>query len=729
MADGYVPNVNSDVMANKDGLQIVNAKHTNWKNEPDLRNLKLDFEGSKTAHDLAVGRINDWNDLLHVRGKHKPKKVKGRSSVQPKLVRRQTEWRYSALTEPFLGTDKLFQIDPATFEDGKAARQNQLLLNHQFRTQFNKVKFIDDFVRATVDEGTCIIRVGWKRHTVPMNVEVPLYEHQVLDDEEGLNIFQQAVQLKQSNPRQFDEEATPELKAAVDYYAESGEPNIAVDTGEKTTVKSLKVFENRPTAEIMNPQNVYIDPTCGGDLDKALFVCITFETYRAELVKEGKRYKNLDQVNWEANTVLSQPDHATDNFDPNANLHDRMRKKVVAYEYWGFYDIHNDGRLVPIVVTWIGDVIIRMEESPFPDEKLPFVVVPYLPVKRELYGETDAELLADNQAILGAVTRGMIDIMGRSANGQIGFAKGMLDPLNRRRYENGQDYEFNPNSNPDQNIVNHKYPEIPQSAMLMLNLQNHEAEALTGVKSFAGGISGEAYGDVAAGIRGALDAASKREMAILRRLAMGMKQLATKIIAMNAVFLSEEEVVRVTNEEFITIRREDLKGNFDIKVDISTAEVDDAKSKDLAFMLQTIGPNGDPSMVMMILAEIAELKRMPELAQRIRNFQPPVDPIAEEMKKLQLEELRMKVAALRAKAMLDEAKAEETGSKTDMNNLDFVERETGTTHARDLERQQSQAQGNKELKIVDGLLKTKKEGERDGDIEGAIGFTALTNGG
>jgi secreted Zn-dependent insulinase-like peptidase len=131
----------------------------------------------------------------------------------------------------------------------------------------------------------------------------------------------------------------------------------------------------------------------------------------------------------------------------------------------------------------------------------------------------------------------------------------------------------------------------------------------------------------------------------------------------------------------------------------------------------------------MILAEIAELKRMPELAQRIRNFQPPVDPIAEEMKKLQLEELRMKVAALRAKAMLDEAKAEETGSKTDMNNLDFVERETGTTHARDLERQQSQAQGNKELKIVDGLLKTKKEGERDGDIEGAIGFTALTNGG
>lgn len=94
---------------------------------------------------------------------------------------------------------------------------------------------------------------------------------------------------------------------------------------------------------------------------------------------------------------------------------------------------------------------------------------------------------------------------------------------------------------------------------MMLNLQNQEAEALTGVKSFGGGISGEAYGDVAAGIRGVLDAASKREMAILRRLAKGMEEIGTKIAAMNAAFLSEEETVRITNDEFVTVKREDLK--------------------------------------------------------------------------------------------------------------------------------------------------------------------------
>ena len=57
----------------------------------------------------------------------------------------------------------------------------------------------------------------------------------------------------------------------------------------------------------------------------------------------------------------------------------------------------------------------------------------------------------------------------------------------------------------------------------------------------------------------------------------------------------------------IIIKREDLKGNFDLEVDISTAEVDDTKAKDLGFMLQTIGPNIDSQITMKILSEIAIL--------------------------------------------------------------------------------------------------------------------------
>jgi hypothetical protein len=700
-------------------------KLTGWKNEPTIQTLMQDLEQAKPAHDAQQTKIQGWLDLLKVEGKAKPTKVKGRSSVQPKLIRRQAEWRYSALTEPFLGSNKLFKVSPVTYEDDASAKQNELVLNWQFRTKLNRVKFIDDYVRATVDEGTSIVRLGWKRCTRKIKTMQPVWSHYEIQDQAQLQMFKQALDARVADQATFDQQADPAILAALELYEEQGAVTTAVQTGEQE-VETEEVIENRPTVEIMNPANVFIDPSAGGDLDKALFVIVSFETNQAELKKEGKRYKNLNKVDWEGNSPLTQPDHVTATPD-NFAFTDAMRKKVVAYEYWGFYDIKGDGVLAPFVATWIGKTMIRMELNPFPDEELPFVVVAYSPVKREIYGEPDAEMLADNQNILGAVTRGMIDLMGRSANGQQGFVKGMLDPLNRRRFENGQDYEFNPNQPAQTGLIEHKYPEIPQSAMLMLQLQNQEAESLTGVKSFGGGLSGNAYGDVATGIRGVLDAASKREMAILRRLAKGMQEIGQKIIAMNAEFLSEEEVVRVTNEEFVTVKREDLKGNFDLEVDISTAEVDDSKSKDLGFMLQTLGPNMDPSISMLILSEIAALKRMPVLAHTLKSWKPQPDPVQEQLKQIELQKAQMEVEKLASEIELNKAKAEQAKAAADMTNLDFVETETGTKHSRELEKQQAQARGNQDLEVTKALAKSRKEGEKKPDVEAAIGYNELSD--
>lgn len=700
-------------------------KLTDWANEPTLLQLKQDLEAAKPYHDTQVGKIQEWNDLLEVKNSARPRSVKGRSSVQPKLIRRQAEWRYSALSEPFLSAHKLFQVKPSTFEDEAAAQQNELVLNNQFRTKIDKVKLIDDLVRVTVDEGSSIIRVGWKRATKKIKEMVPTWDHFEIEDEQNLQILQQAVELKISNPRGYEEQVAPEVRAAVDLYEEQGLMTYAVQSGTEE-VEVEKVLENRPTVEILNPANFYIDPSCGGDLDKALFAIVSFETNLAELKREGKKYKNLDKVNWESASPMAVPDHETTT-PQEYNFRDKMRKKIVAYEYWGYFDVHDKEELVPFVATWVGDVLIRMELAPFPDEKLPFVIIPYLPVKRDLFGEPDAEMLKENQQIIGAVTRGMIDLLGRSANGQQGFAKGMLDPLNRRRYDNGQDYEFNPNMPPNQGLIEHKYPDIPQSALLMLNLQQSDAEGMTGVKSFAGGLAGDSYGKVATGIRGVLDAASKREMAILRRLVSGMVKVGMKIVAMNAEFLSEKEVVRITNEEFVTIYREDLKGHFDLEMDISTAEVDNQQAEDLSFLVQTVGPVVEPKITMRLISEVARLKRMPVLAKELKEWQPTPDPMQEKKAQLEIMELEAKIEELRSRIALNEAKAAETLATRDQKNLDFVEQETGTKHARDMQAQGAQARGNQDYEITKALTKPLKKGERAPDIEGAIGFNQLSD--
>ena len=747
-------------------------KFTDWKNEPKLSDLQQDFQASKPSHDIQISKIEAWLDLLDVSGKERPKTIKGRSSVQPKLVRRQAEWRYSALSEPFLGSDKIFSVSPKTFEDEAAAKQNELLLNWQFNTKLNKIKFIDDYVRAIVNEGTGIVKISWCRETKPVIKQEPVFQAVPVQDQQTLQQLQQAVELSKADPRTYEETVTPEIKYGVQLMS-SGAVNFPVIGSiiGMQEVEDEEIICNHPYVEIVNPQNVYIDPSCNGDFDKAYFVIESFETSLGELQKDG-RYSHLEEINWDEINISDDPDHATNTPD-EFNFKDNTRKKVVAYEYWGFYDIHGNGTLVPIVATWVKNTLIRLEENPFPDRKLPYVVVPYLPQLRELYGEPDAELLGDNQRILGAVTRGMIDSLGRSANAQQGFAKGFLDPYNKRRFMNGEDYEFNPGMAPNAAFVEHQYPELPQSAMLMIQLQNQEAEALTGVKAFSGGLAGDAYNTkVATAIRGVLDAASKREMAILRRLAKGIQEIGNKIIAMNAVFLTDEEVVRVTNRQLVTVKREDLRGNFDLEVDIATAEEDNAKSENLAFLLQTIGNTMDQSISMMILAEIADLKRMPALAEKLRTWKP--DPqqtqYQQMLQQLQLQNLQLqnqklqseilenqantqklnadaqtktidaqskaieaqatledKIMLTKAEAGLKHAQMNKTNLEAQALALDTQMEVDGTKHVREMQKMQAQARGNQDLEIIKALGKPLKEGESNPDIDAMVGFNLMTD--
>ena len=699
---------------------VVETPLTKWANAPTLMDLKQDYQDASPSFDTQKTKIAEWLDNLYVRNKAQVDVPKGNSKIVPKLIRKQAEWRYPALSEPFLSTDDVFNVRPVTWEDRQAAAQNQLVLNHQFNTQIDKVRFIDEYVRAAVDEGTVIVRVGWEFEEEEVTERVPTVEFRV-NPEMG-PMYEHIAQLKENSPSEYATDVPEELKQAHDLTLENGMPIEPVIVGYHDE-KRMKTLYNRPTVEICDYRNVVIDPTCLGDIKKARFAVYSFESCLSDL-KKDKKYKNLDRINIEASSPLASPDHAGPDNAQAFNFNDKPRKKIVVHEYWGFWDIEGNGVVKPFVAAWVGETLIRMEENPFPDKGLPFVIAHYLPVRRSIYGEPDGALLEDNQKVVGAVTRGMIDIMGKSANGQTGIRKDMLDTTNRRKFEKGMDYEFNQQVDPRQGIFMHTYPEIPASAQFMLQLQNMEAESLSGVKSFSQGISGAALGDVAAGVRGALDASSKRELGILRRLSNGIIQIGRKIISMNSEFLSDEEVIRITNDEFVKVRRDDLAGNFDLKLSISTAEEDNNKAQELSFMLQTMGNNMDTEMSNMILADIARLRKMPDLAKKIENYKPQVDPLVQQQRQLEVALLQAKLESetaqaeyYRAMAQLntakvptEEAKQNHLRSDTDLKNLDFVEQESGVKQERDLQLQDRQAKNNSHLKLLEhvGKMNEKK---------------------
>lgn len=653
-----------------------------WKNIPTLKDLKDNLTEATPSHNNHVSTVNEYISTL--RGELRAKIMEGRSKVQPKLVRKQGEWRYSALEEPFLSTNDMFKVSPVTYADVESARQNELILNKQFRVDIPKVKLINRLVRTAVNTGTVIIKLGWETEKDTVIEEVPVFTKSL---EETYEVLAQMVQAGQIS----EEESIQIL--------ESGQPiQIGVES-----VEIEKEVINRPVVQIRDSRNVIIDPSCEGDIDNAQFIIDKFTTDLSSLKKDG-RYYNLDKIE-EKNYATVDDTYYHDNdykSDPSFRFTDKPRKKLVAYEYWGYWDIDDSGIVKPIVATWVGDTIIRLEENPFPDKKLPFVVIQYLPPDNEtVYGDSDASLLKDNQDIIGAVSRATIDLIGRSANAQRGVRKDLLDPINRDKFNKGLDYEFNPVSNPKDAIVTSKLPEIPRSALEVIQLQNNEAEALTGVKAFTGGISGDALGSSVGGVRSALDATAKRELGILRRLSEGIKQVGRKIISMNAVWLADEEIIRITDSEFVNIKRSALAGNFDLSLEVSTAEMDNQKAGELSFMLQTTGNTLPFDITKIILCKIADLRKLPDLSKMIQDYTPQPDPFVQEKNRLEIELLKAQISNENAKAQenivdvqlkaaktqAELAKARLSGSKADEVDLNYLEQSSGLKQERALESQ------------------------------------------
>jgi hypothetical protein len=256
---------------------------------------------------------------------------------------------------------------------------------------------------------------------------------------------------------------------------------------------------------------------------------------------------------------------------------------------------------------------------------------------------------------------------------------------------------------------------------------------LTGVKSFSGGINGASLGATATGARGAMDATSVRRMNIVRNIAENLvKPLLRKWMAYNAEFLEDEEVVRVTNSEFVPVRRDDLAGAIDIDLSIATAEDNAAKSQELSFLLQTMGQSLPFDVTKHIMADIMELMRMPDKAERLRTFEQPQDPMMEQMKQLEMMRLQMEIKKMEAdiadkyaraaeneidaklktqKVQVEANKARLLGSQADKLDLDWLAKESGADLEQEaaLERLRAEARANEKLSLEELRHRSKMD--------------------
>lgn len=723
-----------------------------------LKNLKADFEASKRLKSRNDSKINTWRREYN--GELYGNEKKNRSKFVYRLIKKQSEWQHAGLVDPFVSTPDIIRAKPVTWEDKEVSPKIEILLNTQFCRQFDRFNFMNKAIKVLDQEGTVVIRTGWEYKekvikeqifeeqpnpdfimlqeqamTIQANLEqiAPMVEQSknslAMLEQQGLSIDQAVAsgvidpQVVAGTQQMMAEAANLEQQLqALQEQLQSIPQTIEVPR----IIERLKPVCNRPTAMVCRNEDIFIDPTCQDNMDNCQFVIYRYETDMTTLKRAGV-YKNLDKVSHTLrDSEYISKTRDDEGYDSSFEFSDIARKKVVVHEYWGNYDIDGDGEAEAIVCTWVNDVIIQLRDNPFPDKQPPFIVVPFNSIPFSLYGESNAELLSDTQKIQTAIIRGLIDNMAMSNNGQKGVRNGALDEYNRVKFLNGENFEFNGTPN---DFYDGHFNEFPSSTFNMLQMLNAEAESITGVKNFYQGMHSNSLGSTATATAAIMDSAAARRLNIVRNIAENMvKPILRKWLAYDAEFLDEETQYRITNEEFIWLKRDDLGARIDIDLAISTSEDNKATASELSFLLQTIGPSEDPNLRKMIIADICDLYKKPELAKSIREYEPQPDPLAQRLQELQIQMLEAQIENERAKggrAEIDSrlkeaktktelAKAANIESNTDSTDLDYLQKFYGVNekakqaNALEMEAAKHKFNMDKEnLKLLENIAKNK----------------------
>lgn len=669
-----------------------------YKEKELLKIAKQDFNLAEVDQEAKMQLISIWRKEYN--GEPYGNEKKHRSNVVNRDIKKYSSWLESSVLDPFVSTDSIVRCFPTTPSSTKFAKCAEIILNTQFCRQFNRFNFMSRAITTLLRDGLCVVKTGWEydeeKRNITYNIDIPLNVlGQQLQPEIPEDMMQQ---LSQQNPEQAQilqlssQPLLDELGRQQYYHQEE-------------IKKEIVPIINNPTATLCRNEDIYIDPTCLGNIDKAQFIIHKYLTDMAELKLDG-RYKNLDKIKIKTGRNGDIADYK--NRKTDFDFEDPARAKLLVYEYWGNLPV-KDNETKPMVIVWIDDVVIRCEENPYPDKKPPFIIAPFLPRPFDVYGEPHGALLSDNQRVKTAIYRGIINNMANSNNGQIGFKKGSLDEINRDKMLAGENFEFN--SAPTDIFVG-SYNQLPSSTFNFLQLIDAESSQITGVNTFGQHQTSDRIGNDN-GSKGVLDGGNLRKLQIVKSIAENLvKPLLRKWLEYSADLLEDEQVFRLTGGEYFEIiRRDDLYGNIEIDLTISTNEDNAVRTNQLAFLLQTIGPNEDPNIRKMIMAEIMRLHKMPELATRIETYEPQPDPLLVAQQQLMIEKLKAEIAELQAnagkieqdgilksaKAQSEGARAQQTKAQTDRINLDFIQQQQGMKEQHDMSKLQAQLDSQEKI--------------------------------
>jgi hypothetical protein len=470
-------------------------------------------------------------------------KLSERSNFTMSDVADTVYWAVPSLMKIFFGGQDVVSITPRTPDDTQHAEAMQVLCNWQIQ---KKNKGFLKFYRWILDAlqlGHGITKIRWER--IEKEVETVVQ----MTPEELLDLDTQADQVK------F-------VKAE-----ELPDGTYSVTVREQKITKNQPILENVPVSEFA----WLPDASDIRDLNFCMHKKLMTRSEIEVMVKSGI----FDKVDENKIAGAKYSDFDKDELrqyqDPSSFTHDGAsgldpsRQQYWVQECFGKYDINDDNISESLIITVIGDQIIRVEENEM--GRPHFAVLSPYPHQYELGGRTFDDLIGELQDIKVALMRQIIVNIANNNDRQAIVDQDAINPddlRDNKRFIRAKSREGQPVGA----FVSYM-PESPTSpmAMPMVEYLDQVKENRTGITKYNQGMDSKSLNKTATGITAIMGAATQRLEMIARIFAeTGVLDLFEILVEMNSRYIDNEQVVRLTESQGLVVRPEDLAGEFDLDI-------------------------------------------------------------------------------------------------------------------------------------------------------------------
>jgi hypothetical protein len=345
-----------------------------------LTHVMQDLDSARSTREE---KESDWDRYFNMWMSHlESSKYPWKSKVYDPEAYATLETIHARVMNTMLIGPEIFAVKPTEETDVANSRKSGNLLNYQ-ADRMNLYEKLSGVDRDGLMYGTGFAKVRWRKDYEPRIIQKPI-------------------------------------------LGADNQPITDPDTGEPITeeVKDYVLTYDNPHLDRVDVKSMYVDPDATSMEDARFVIQKSRQTldYLKKKELEGIYY-NIDAIpkNDSSDSFYDDDDQRKQTINEadsnNIDLHDEQMKHVTLLEYWGLYDIDQDGVLEECLITIAnGATVIRADYNPFPGGFKPFLRFTPIPIPGEFYGMSLFKSIEGIQDALNDRTNQIADSISLALN-------------------------------------------------------------------------------------------------------------------------------------------------------------------------------------------------------------------------------------------------------------------------------------------------------------------------